>query len=101
MQNNCAVFRTGDVLKEGVDLLEETWKKRDDLHVSDRTMIWNSDLMETLELDNLLSQAMVTMASAANRRKVARCARPGGFSGSRRREMDEAHSRLVRRQRRR
>jgi succinate dehydrogenase / fumarate reductase flavoprotein subunit len=67
MQSNCAVFRTGDVLKEGVDLLEQTWKKREDLHVSDRTMIWNSDLMESLELDNLLSQAMVTMASAANR----------------------------------
>ncbi len=67
MQNNCAVFRTGDVLKEGVDLLEETWKKREDLHVSDRSLIWNSDLMESLELDNLLSQAMVTMASAANR----------------------------------
>jgi len=67
MQSNCAVFRTGDVLKEGVGLLEQTWKKREDLHVSDRTMIWNSDLMESLELDNLLSQAMVTMASAANR----------------------------------
>jgi succinate dehydrogenase / fumarate reductase flavoprotein subunit len=67
MQSNCAVFRTGEVLKEGVDLLEQTWKKREDLHVSDRTMIWNSDLMESLELDNLLSQAMVTMASAANR----------------------------------
>jgi succinate dehydrogenase / fumarate reductase flavoprotein subunit len=67
MQSTCAVFRTGEVLKEGVDLLEETWKKRSDLHVSDRSMIWNSDLMESLELDNLLSQAMVTMASAANR----------------------------------
>jgi succinate dehydrogenase / fumarate reductase flavoprotein subunit len=67
MQSNCAVFRTGEVLKEGVDLLEQTWKKREDLHVSDRTMIWNSDLMESLELDNLLSQAMVTMFSAANR----------------------------------
>jgi succinate dehydrogenase flavoprotein subunit len=67
MQNNCAVFRTGDVLKEGVGLLEQTWKKREDLHVTDRSMIWNSDLMESLELDNLLSQAMVTMASAANR----------------------------------
>ena len=67
MQSNCAVFRTGEVLKEGVDLLDETWKKREDVQVSDRSMIWNSDLMETLELDNLLSQAMVTMASAANR----------------------------------
>jgi len=67
MQNNCAVFRTGEVLKEGVDLLEKTWQRREDLHVSDRSLIWNSDLVESLELDNLLSQAMVTMASAANR----------------------------------
>ncbi len=67
MQSNCAVFRTGEVLKEGVGLLEDTWKKRLDLSVSDRSMIWNSDLVESLELDNLLSQAMVTMVSAANR----------------------------------
>ncbi len=69
MQSNCAVFRTGEVLKEGVDLLEKTWQRREDLHVSDRSMIWNSDLVESLELDNLLSQAMVTMASAANRQE--------------------------------
>jgi succinate dehydrogenase / fumarate reductase flavoprotein subunit len=67
MQSNCAVFRTGDVLGEGVDLLKDVWKKRGDLRVSDRSMIWNSDLVETLELDNLLAQAMVTMVSAANR----------------------------------
>jgi succinate dehydrogenase / fumarate reductase flavoprotein subunit len=69
MQNNCAVFRTGDVLKEGVDLLQKTWQRREDLRVSDRSMVWNSDLVESLELDNLLSQAMVTMASAANRQE--------------------------------
>jgi succinate dehydrogenase / fumarate reductase flavoprotein subunit len=69
MQNNCAVFRTGDVLQEGVDLLEKTVQRREDLQVSDRSMIWNSDLVESLELDNLLSQAMVTMASAANRKE--------------------------------
>jgi succinate dehydrogenase / fumarate reductase flavoprotein subunit len=69
MQNNCAVFRTGEVLQEGVDLLEKTVQRREDLRVSDRSMIWNSDLVESLELDNLLSQAMVTMASAANRKE--------------------------------
>ena len=69
MQSNCAVFRTGDVLKEGVDLLEKTWQRRQDLRVTDRSMIWNSDLVESLELDNLLSQAMVTMASASNRKE--------------------------------
>ncbi|MDH3700498.1 MAG: succinate dehydrogenase flavoprotein subunit [Alphaproteobacteria bacterium] len=67
MQSNCAVFRTGEVLDEGVTLLEDTWKKQQDLSVSDRSLIWNSDLVESLELDNLLSQAMVTMVSAANR----------------------------------
>jgi succinate dehydrogenase / fumarate reductase flavoprotein subunit len=67
MQNNCAVFRTGEVLQEGVALLEKTVQRREDLRVSDRSMIWNSDLVESLELDNLLSQAMVTISSAANR----------------------------------
>jgi succinate dehydrogenase / fumarate reductase flavoprotein subunit len=67
MQNNCAVFRTGEVLAEGMKKLEQTWERRADIHVSDRSMIWNSDLVETLELDNLLHQAVVSMASAANR----------------------------------
>jgi len=67
MQSNCAVFRTGEVLKEGVGLLKDVWQKRGDLSVSDRSLIWNSDLVESLELDNLLAQAMVTMVSAANR----------------------------------
>jgi succinate dehydrogenase / fumarate reductase flavoprotein subunit len=67
MQRNCAVFRTGEVLEEGTKLLAETWAKRADLRVTDRTMIWNSDLVETLELDNLLHQAVVSLHSAANR----------------------------------
>ena len=67
MQSHAAVFRTGDVLEEGVDLLGEVWAKRQDIKVEDRTMIWNSDLVETLEFDNLLYQARVTMASAMNR----------------------------------
>jgi succinate dehydrogenase / fumarate reductase flavoprotein subunit len=67
MQNHCAVFRTGDSLKEGLDLLGESWAKRADIRIADRSLIWNSDLVETLELDNLLMQAVVSMASAANR----------------------------------
>jgi succinate dehydrogenase / fumarate reductase flavoprotein subunit len=67
MQSNCAVFRTGEVLAEGVGKLERCWQGRGDIRVSDRSLIWNSDLVETLELDNLLFQAVVSMTSAANR----------------------------------
>ena len=67
MQNNCAVFRTGEVLEEGQKLIHEVHDGMPDLKVSDRSLIWNSDLIETLELDNLIGQAVVTMESAANR----------------------------------
>ena len=67
MQNNCAVFRTGEVMNEGVAKMTELAKGMPDIKVSDRSMIWNSDLVETLELQNLMAQAMSTMQSAANR----------------------------------
>ncbi|MEO1265933.1 MAG: succinate dehydrogenase/fumarate reductase flavoprotein subunit, partial [Pseudomonadota bacterium] len=67
MQNNCAVFRDGDVLDEGVTKIKEIWRNTPSIRVNDRTLIWNSDLIETLEYDNLISQAAVTVASAANR----------------------------------
>jgi succinate dehydrogenase / fumarate reductase flavoprotein subunit len=67
MQAHCAVFRTGEVLAEGVKLMTDSWSRRPDLKVSDRSMIWNSDLVETLELDNLMSQAVVTINGALNR----------------------------------
>ena len=67
MQDHCAVFRTGDVLQEGVDKLDRIWGGMDDLNVSDRSMIWNTDLVETLELDNLMTQAVATLGSAVNR----------------------------------
>ncbi len=69
MQNHCAVFRTETTLKEGCDKLSNLLKQRADLKVSDRSMIWNSDLVETLELDNLLVQAMAAMTSAQNRKE--------------------------------
>ncbi|MGQ0676900.1 MAG: FAD-binding protein, partial [Rhodospirillales bacterium] len=69
MQSNCAVFRTGEVLEEGKKKLEECRSGMKDIGVSDRSMIWNSDLVETLELDNLLIQAVTTMHSAANRKE--------------------------------
>jgi len=67
MQNNCAVFRTGEVLNEGVEAIKQVYTGLPDISVTDRTMIWNTDLMETLELDNLVSQAAVTVNGAANR----------------------------------
>ncbi len=67
MQEFCAVFRTGDVLSEGRDKINEVWRSADDLHVTDRGLIWNSDLIETLELQSLMAQAVVTMESAVNR----------------------------------
>ncbi len=67
MQANCAVFRTGEVLEEGVKLIGEIWKASDDIRISDRSLIWNSDLIETLEYDNLIQQAAVTVGGAAAR----------------------------------
>ena len=67
MQSNCAVFRTGEILEEGKKLLGQVWAKKGDVRVSDRSMIWNSDLVETLEFDNLLAQAVVSLHSALNR----------------------------------
>ena len=69
MQNNCAVFRTGDVLKDGVDAIEEVYKKAPGIDVKDRGMVWNTDLVEALEFDNLIAQAAVTVNSAANRQE--------------------------------
>ncbi len=69
MQDNCAVFRTGEVLKQGQVLIREVWSGLPEISVSDRSMIWNSDLVETLEFDNLIAQAIVTMDGAANRKE--------------------------------
>jgi succinate dehydrogenase / fumarate reductase, flavoprotein subunit len=67
MQANCAVFRTGDVLQEGSKLIHQVLGDVGDTKVFDRSLIWNSDLVETLEFDNLIAQAVVTMDSAGNR----------------------------------
>jgi succinate dehydrogenase / fumarate reductase flavoprotein subunit len=67
MQNNCSVFRTAEVLEEGHKLIHDIAAGKDDIAVTDRSLIWNSDLIETLELDNLMAQAVVTMDSALNR----------------------------------
>jgi succinate dehydrogenase / fumarate reductase flavoprotein subunit len=67
MQEFCAVFRTGEVLDEGRGKIGEVWRAMDDMRVFDRGLIWNSDLIESLEFENLVEQAVVTMESAANR----------------------------------
>ncbi len=67
MQANCAVFRTRDTLTEGQKLIHEVYEGSADIAVFDRSLVWNTDLMETMEYDNLISQAVVTMDCAANR----------------------------------
>ena len=67
MQSHAAVFRTGDTLKEGVKKMEECLAGKDNIGITDRSLIFNTDLVETLELDNLLGQAMVSITCAANR----------------------------------
>jgi succinate dehydrogenase / fumarate reductase flavoprotein subunit len=69
MQSNCAVFRTGEVLQEGVKLIHDCWAAGDNLKTTDRSLIWNTDLTEALEYENLIVQAVVTMEGALNRKE--------------------------------
>ncbi len=69
MSDHAAVFRTEALLAEGKDKLAAIYQRMQDIAVTDRSLIWNSDLIETLELDNLIAQATVTMASALNRKE--------------------------------
>jgi succinate dehydrogenase / fumarate reductase flavoprotein subunit len=69
MQSDCTVFRTERSLAEGKTKIDAVYRKMTDVRVSDRSLIWNSDLIETLELDNLISQAVVTMHGAENRKE--------------------------------
>jgi succinate dehydrogenase / fumarate reductase flavoprotein subunit len=69
MQNHAAVFRTGESLAEGVKKLGSVFESFGEVQVSDRSLVWNTDLVETLELENLLRQAVATMHSAENRKE--------------------------------
>ncbi len=69
MQAHAAVFRTDELMAEGKVKLAETYKQMADINVTDRSLIWNSDLIETLELDNLISQASVILHGAHNRKE--------------------------------
>jgi len=67
MQNDAAVFRTGESMKHGIDEMAKIWESFSDVKVEDKGMVWNTDLVETLELDNLLRCAMVSIHGAYNR----------------------------------
>ena len=69
MQSKAAVFRTEKTLQEGIQQIGEVAASFDDVKVGDKSLIWNTDLVETLELDNLLGQAQVTMSAAGNRQE--------------------------------
>jgi succinate dehydrogenase / fumarate reductase, flavoprotein subunit len=69
MQAHAAVFRTDALMAEGIEKLEKVYAGMTDVGISDRSLIWNTDLVETLELDNLMSQALCTIKSARNRKE--------------------------------
>ncbi len=96
MQAHCAVFRDGPVLARAcVDSIGRDLEGSDDIRITDRSLIWNSDLVETLEYDNLIAQAAVTVTGG--NRAESRGARARGLPRSRRRQLDEAHAGLGRR----
>jgi succinate dehydrogenase / fumarate reductase flavoprotein subunit len=69
MQEDCAVFRTGETLETGVRRIADVYRRVPEISVADRGLVWNTDLMETLEFDNLIANAAVTVNSAVNRQE--------------------------------
>ena len=94
MQEDAAVFRTDKTLQEGCEKMEKVAAKMADIKVTDRSMIWNSDLMETLELTNLMPNALATIFSAVARQGEPRRACLRGLAEPRRRELAQAHAGL-------
>ncbi|MCI4660594.1 MAG: succinate dehydrogenase flavoprotein subunit [Neomegalonema sp.] len=69
MQEDMAVFRTEETMQSGVNRIKEIWQAKSDIQVTDRSLIWNSDLMETLEFENLMANALCTATSAVARKE--------------------------------
>ena len=69
MQEDAAVFRTEETLQSGCKRISEIWDKKADIKVTDRSLIWNTDLMETLEFENLMINSIATVYSAENRKE--------------------------------
>jgi len=69
MQSKCAVFRTEKILKEGIDEIKKPYEGMESISVKDKSLIFNTDLMETLEFDNLIRQSITTLESAYQRKE--------------------------------
>ena len=97
MQNNAAVFRDAQVLEEGCRQMDQAAASLADIQLSDRSMIWNSDLVEALELENLMVCSMSTMFSAEARKESRGAHAREDLPERGRRELDGPHARALRR----